>query len=445
MSDLARQLFGDDVPAKRLALIVDLDDTVCTSFACPLRAALDVLLRVHRQRVEVHYVTARGDISRAGTDEFIAEYKLPGYRNVHYCPKWQGTKRHKAEAHARLAREYQVIASIGDLDEEEGEAARGRRNVRAGEPQRSRAGVGRGRGADRSRARVPTRGRIVSAPPPQVSPAQRLLRRVRRVLVLLGFTYLGLIVVFLFLERRLVFQPSSAEDAWLKPDDPRSEDVSFPSADGNTISARWIPPETPHHGAVLLAHGNGGNLTHRGKVAAQLRQTLGAGVLLFDYPGYGKSTGTPTETGCYASADAAYQWLVADRKIAPNRVVLCGESLGGGPAVELATRHEHRALVLVFTFTSLPAAAKSHYPFLPTHTFMRTRFDNLAKIGRCPRPVFLVHGTDDRTVPFDHSERLFAAANEPKQFLRLEGKGHDLFIVGLYAPELAKFLDRRAP
>jgi predicted secreted acid phosphatase len=124
MSDLARQLFGADVPPKRLALIVDLDDTVCTGFACPLRAALDVLLRVHRQRVEVHYVTARTEVSREGTDAFIAEYKLPGYRNVHYCPKWQGTKRHKAERHAKLAREYRVIASIGDTDEEEGEAAR---------------------------------------------------------------------------------------------------------------------------------------------------------------------------------------------------------------------------------------------------------------------------------------------------------------------------------
>jgi hypothetical protein len=124
MNDLARQLFGDDAPAKRLALIVDLDDTVCTSFACPRRPALDVLLRVHRQKVEVHYVTARTEVSREGTDAFIAEYRLPGYRNVHYCPKWQGTRRHKAEMHARLAREYRVIASIGDLDEEEGEASR---------------------------------------------------------------------------------------------------------------------------------------------------------------------------------------------------------------------------------------------------------------------------------------------------------------------------------
>jgi hypothetical protein len=124
MSDLARQLFGDDAPARRLALIVDLDDTVCTGFACPLRAALDVLTRIHRQKVEVHYVTARTEVSREGTDAFIMEHKLPGYCNVHYCPKWQTARRHKAEVHAKLAREFQVIASIGDTDDEEGAASR---------------------------------------------------------------------------------------------------------------------------------------------------------------------------------------------------------------------------------------------------------------------------------------------------------------------------------
>lgn len=124
MSDLARKLFGDDAPAKRLALVVDLDETVLTGFACPYRCALDVLLRIDRQTVEVHYVTARTEVSRDGTDAFIAEFRLPGYRNVHYCPKWLGTKRHKLERHAELARTFRVIASIGDTDEEEGEAAR---------------------------------------------------------------------------------------------------------------------------------------------------------------------------------------------------------------------------------------------------------------------------------------------------------------------------------
>ncbi len=270
-------------------------------------------------------------------------------------------------------------------------------------------------------------------------------RRVCRWAILALLTYLGIVIVFWFFERRLVFQPTSADEAWLKAEDDRSQDVTFTSSDGNTIHGRWIPPESPQHGAVLVANGNGGNLTHRGRLAADLRKSLGAGVLLFDYPGYGKSTGTPTEDGCYASGDAAYKWLTDEQKVPPNRIVLCGESLGGGTAVELATRHDHRALVLIYTFTSLPAAAKYHFPFLPAHALMRTRFDNLAKIGRCPRPVFFLHGTADRVVPFGHSEQLYAAANEPKQFLRLDGFGHSMLIGEPFTTELVKFLNAHAP
>ena len=124
MSDLARQLFGDDLPARPLALIVDLDGTVCTGFECPIRSAVEVLARVNRQKVAVHYVPARTEVSRAGTDRFIVERRLPGWRHVHYRPKWQGTRSHKAQVHLRLAKEYRVIASVGDTDEEEGEAAR---------------------------------------------------------------------------------------------------------------------------------------------------------------------------------------------------------------------------------------------------------------------------------------------------------------------------------
>jgi fermentation-respiration switch protein FrsA (DUF1100 family) len=276
-------------------------------------------------------------------------------------------------------------------------------------------------------------------------PSRTIPRRILRWAVLLFITYLGIVVVFWFLERRLVFHPTSPQEEWLKPEDERSEDVSFASTDGNTIHGRWIPPETTHHGAVLVANGNAGNLTHRGELAAELRKALGAGVLLFDYPGYGKSTGTPSEEGCYASGAAAYAWLTEQRKIPPGRIILCGESLGGGTAVELATKHEHRALVLIYTFTSLPAAAKWHFPFLPTHTLMRTRFDNLSKIGRCNRPVFLMHGTADRMVPFSHSEQLHAAANEPKYFLRIDGFGHGGWGGELFTAELAKFLNQHAP
>jgi fermentation-respiration switch protein FrsA (DUF1100 family) len=251
--------------------------------------------------------------------------------------------------------------------------------------------------------------------------------------------------VFWFLERRLVFVPSSASESWDAPIDPATQDVWFTSADGVKLHGWWVPPNDLTAGAVLIAHGNGGNVSHRGQLAADLHRTLKTGVLLFEYPGYGKSEGKPTEEGCYAAGDAAFKWLTDEAKIPANRIILMGESLGGGPAVELATRHDHRALVLVYTFTSLPAAAKYHYPWLPVRTLMRTRFDNLSKIGRCHRPVFIAHGTADRVVPVTHGEALFAAANEPKEFLRLEGFQHDLALSEKLCPALAKFLAVNAP
>lgn len=257
--------------------------------------------------------------------------------------------------------------------------------------------------------------------------------------------YLGIVLVFWFLERRLVFHPTTMAESWSAPVDPKTKDVDFLSADGTKIHAWWLPGADPAAGAVLLACGNGGNLSYRGQLAADLHRALGTGVLVFDYPGYGKNEGKPTEESCYAAGEAAYHWLTDDAKIPANRIILTGESLGGGTAVELATRHDHRALVLMYTFTSLPAAAKSHYPWLPTYTMMSTRFDNLSKIGRCNRPVFIAHGTADGIVPFSHAETLFAAANSPKEFFWVDGAGHDSGVATAMCVPLAKFLATNAP
>jgi fermentation-respiration switch protein FrsA (DUF1100 family) len=260
----------------------------------------------------------------------------------------------------------------------------------------------------------------------------------------LGLVYLGVIIVFYSLESTLVFHPSSADESWLNPVDSKTEDINLIDSTGTKLHGWWLPPDRPVAGAVLVAHGNGGNISHRGQLAANLRRALGTGVLLIEYPGYGKSDGNPSEPGCYLAGDAGYRWLIDEAKVPPGRVVLMGESLGGGVAVDLATRHDHRALVLLFTFTSLPAAAKFHYPWLPTYTLMRSRFDNLAKIPRCPRPVFIAHGTADQVVPFGHAEILLAAANEPKELLRMEDIGHGGLGEGAFR-SLGKFLDTHAP
>lgn len=282
---------------------------------------------------------------------------------------------------------------------------------------------------------------------PNPSPRPRRYGRLAlRWLIFLGIVYIGVVIVLWFLEHRLVFRPATAEQSWNAPIVQGTQDITFNLDDGTSIHAWWLPPKDPAAGAVLIAHGNGGNISHRGQLAADLNLTLGAGVLMFDYPGYGKSTGRPTEASCYAAGEAAYKWLIDTAKVPANRIVLLGESLGSGPAVELATRHEHRALVLVFPFTSLPDAAKHHYPWLPVHMLMRTRFDNLAKIGQCPRPVFVAHGTADDIVPFSLGQALYEAANKPKEFMEVPGAGHELSLIGpLLCEPLAKFLADCAP
>ena len=280
-------------------------------------------------------------------------------------------------------------------------------------------------------------------------PAVPLTRRARRVAVrwclFLGTVYLGCLLVLWSFENSMVFRPLTAAESWNDRSVPPGRDVWLANPDGTKIHAWWYPPDRPDAGAILLAHGNGGNLSHRSELALELRRTLGAGVLLFDYPGYGKSVGKPTEAGCYAAADAAYEWLTGEAKIPSHRIIILGESLGGGVAVHTAANHDCRALVLMFTFTTLPAAAKTHFRWLPTYWLMRNRFDNMAKIGSVKRPVFIMHGTADEVIPYKQGEVLFAAANEPKEFLRLEGFGHNSELPDEFFTSLARFLERTAP
>src|SRR5205823_4469722 len=154
-------------------------------------------------------------------------------------------------------------------------------------------------------------------------------------------------------------------------------------------------------GAALYFHGNGGNLSWWGDSLHVLSDKLGESVLIVDYPGYGKSQGQPSEAGCCAAADAAYEWLTAVKKIAGEQVLIFGESLGGGVAVDLASRKAHRGLVLIKTFTSLPDVGQRIHPYFPIRLLMRNRFDSLSKIALCTRPTFVTHGDADGLVPFD--------------------------------------------
>jgi fermentation-respiration switch protein FrsA (DUF1100 family) len=247
--------------------------------------------------------------------------------------------------------------------------------------------------------------------------------------------------MLLFFENWLVFRPTPASQDWQKLPSPDTQDVQLTSADGTRIHAWWCPAKDSDL-ALLYCHGNAGNLSHRGISIVKLREKIGASVLIIDYPGYGKSEGTPTEKGCYAAADAAYAWLTDEKKYPPKKILLYGGSLGGGIVTDLASRKEHRALILDKTFTSLPDVAADLYWWLPApkRLLMTNRFDNLSKIRSVRSPVFIAHGTADELIPYPHGERLFAAANEPKRFYPIPGLGHNESLPDELFTSLKEFL-----
>jgi uncharacterized protein len=250
-------------------------------------------------------------------------------------------------------------------------------------------------------------------------------------------------LVFLAIENWLVFKPTTPEENWVPPPSPEVQDIYLIAAGGTRIHAWWWPAPG-RSGAILYCHGNAGNLSSRGATLAKVRQALGNSILIFDYPGYGKSGGRVSEKGCYFAADAAHDWLIQEQKIAPEDILLYGGSLGGGVAVDLASRREHRALVLAKTFSTLPDVAHHLYPWLPVRRFMHNRFDNLGKIGRCHRPLFMVHGTADHLIPYALARRLFEAANDPKKFMSIPGGDHNHPLPAEYFDELSQFLNAHA-
>jgi fermentation-respiration switch protein FrsA (DUF1100 family) len=257
------------------------------------------------------------------------------------------------------------------------------------------------------------------------------------------YCYVGILVVLLFFENWFLFKPYRADEHWADPPAGLTvEDVELRGANNTRLHAWWSKPEGWHpvHGALLYCHGNAGNLSHRGESLRRWHTVHGLAVLIFDYPGYGRSEGKPTEAGCYAAGDAAYTWLTTVAKVPADRVILYGGSLGGAIAIDLAARHPHRAVVLVSAFTSFPDMAQKTFPWLPARWLVRNRLDNLTKIATLKTPIFIAHGTADGLIPFSHGERLYQAAHEPKRFFPMPGTGHEQVPVEELHEAIRRFL-----
>jgi fermentation-respiration switch protein FrsA (DUF1100 family) len=251
----------------------------------------------------------------------------------------------------------------------------------------------------------------------------------------------------MFFGDRFIFFPSRANEAW---DRNRrmtgAEEVTFLAADGAQLVS-WYLRATSARATVLFFHGNAGNLSHRTDILQTLAG-LGADVFIVGYHGYGKSQGEPGEASLYLDADAAYAYLTAQRGVPPSRLVVFGESLGGGPAIDLVSRQPSAGLMVQSAFTSIGDMASHTIPFFPTGWLLRSKFDNLAKMPQVGVPKLFFATRTDEVVPYRQTRRLFEVASEPKTWVEFDDCGHnDLFWKKQrqWAAAVRKFLDEVAP
>lgn len=233
--------------------------------------------------------------------------------------------------------------------------------------------------------------------------------------------YTVVLVILYVLQTRLIFYPGKLPPAFRFSSRVFGEEVALATADDERISALYFQGTRAE--VILYFHGNAGDLSGWQFVAEDF-VTSGYGVLVIDYRGYGKSSGTISEQGFYHDADAAYDFLIR-KKIQPDNIIIYGRSIGTGVAVELASKRHIKGLVLEAPYTSLGALANEKLPFFFPALYLKYRFDNLGKINQVKSPVVFIHGTEDTLIPAAHSEKLFSTFQGKKEMIVVNGGSHN--------------------
>jgi len=268
--------------------------------------------------------------------------------------------------------------------------------------------------------------------------------KVRRMLSIVVSTvavcYLAIVALMWVFQEKMIYIPTRELSGNPASYGMQFEDVSFTATDGVKLHG-WFVPAPEEKGVALFCHGNAGNVSNRVETLRVL-YNLGVSTFVFDYRGYGRSEGSPTEQGTYRDVEAAWLYLTNVRKTPPGRITVFGRSLGGAIAAWIAKEHTPRALILESTFTSVPDMGRRLYPFLPVGLVARIIYPTETYVRDVRCPVLVAHSPDDEIVPYALGRGVFEAANEPKSFLDLQGSHNDGFLDSgtRYTEGLAKFI-----
>lgn len=218
------------------------------------------------------------------------------------------------------------------------------------------------------------------------------------------------------------------------------EEIMLITHDNIDISA-WYIPAAGSRGVVLFCHGNAGNISHR-LDSISIFHHFNLDVLIFDYRGYGRSGGSPSENGTYLDAEAAWDYLVNVRKFNPQNIIVFGRSLGSAVAAELALRHAPGVLIIESGFTSIPDLGKKYYPWLPVRLLSRYSYSTVEKVKKITSPKLIIHSPQDEIIPFSHGTALFENSLKPAEFLVIQGNHNEGFMISgrIYVDGINQFI-----
>ena len=270
-------------------------------------------------------------------------------------------------------------------------------------------------------------------------PADGVVAKVRRLVIILASLYILLVVGVYFDQRNLLYYPSHSYITLKEAYANRAfAELPVRTADGVDLKA-WYAPATTKPFTFVFFHGNGDCLASAAEISDPYIAT-GYGFLVAEYRGYSGFRGKPTEAGIYNDARAYLQALVA-HGVRTENMILLGHSLGTGVAVEMAKEFHAGGLILLAPYLSIPSMAQVQYPYLPAKYLVLDRFENERKIGDLHLPVLIVNGDRDEVIPPSQGRHLYDLANEPKEFHSLPGRGHNDAFADL-APIALRWTDR---
>lgn len=257
--------------------------------------------------------------------------------------------------------------------------------------------------------------------------------------IILLLSYAAIVILVYVKQEGMIYFPGKEIHETPKNIGLRHEDIAFETKDGVSISAWYIPAEK-ERGVILFCHGNAGNISDR-LDSIKIFHDLNLSVLIFDYRGYGKSKGRPSEKGTYRDAEAAWDYLIKVKKKSPGKIIAFGRSLGGAVAAELALRRHPAGLIIESSFKSLPDLGKKFYPWLPVRLLSRFEYATIDKVALIKCPKLIVHSPEDEIVPFEHGRAIYEKASPPKEFLEITGGHNEGFLISgnVYTEGLERF------